>query len=143
MFSLSVLLGACGSELQREDITSSFSESFPDATSEQSECVADRLVDRYGIDQLEQELSAPEPDPAFEEAQFRDMFACGMDGDVRTQLESQLVDSGVDEANAPCVADSLSNDLTDEDLDVLLSGEITEEFYEKFFDAMDGCDAIN
>lgn len=141
--ALTVVLASCGSSFQRQDVVDSFSESYPEATDEQSACVADGLIDRFGIDELEQQLAAPDLEPEFEEAQFRELFACGMDGDVRVQLEEQLIDSGVGEENAPCVAEALSGDLTDDDLGVLLSGDITDEFYEKFFDAMDECGAIN
>jgi hypothetical protein len=41
------------------------------------------------------------------------------------------------------VADALVVDLDDDDIDVLLSGEITDAFFEKFFAAMDGCGAID
>ena len=105
--------------------------------------MVDRLVDRYGLDGLEEQLGADEPDDSFVEAQFRDMFACGIEGDVRTQIVDQLRANGVDEADAPCVADALVGDLDDADIDVLLSGQITDEFFAKFFAAMDRCGAVD
>ena len=49
----------------------------------------------------------------------------------------------VSEADAPCVADAILAELTEADLDVLLSGEITEEFLARFISAMEVCGAIN
>lgn len=134
---------ACANSFTREEAAASFAEAHPEATAEQSDCVIDRLLDRYTIDELEAELSRDAIGGDFQEAQFRDMFACGIEGDVRTQIATQLVDDGVDEDKAPCVADALVGDMDDDDIDVLLSGEITDAFYEKFFAAMEQCGAVN
>lgn len=138
-----VVLAGCGSGVGRADLVEAFESNNPDMTTEQAGCVADRLLERYEPDELRTELEADAVSSDFEEAQFRDMFACGVEGDVREQITSQLQANGVDADYAPCVSDELVSDLTDGDIDVLLSGEITDSFYEKFFTAMDTCGAVN
>ena len=141
---VAMLVGAsCGQSFTRAAAIESFANANPEATSEQAACVVDRLDDRYGMDQLESELAFEPLDPAFEEAQFRDMFRCGLAGDVQSQISQQLSDNGVSDADAPCVAENLVQTMTDDDIDVLLSGQITNEFATKFFQAMDDCGALN
>lgn len=139
------LLSGCGQnpEFDRDAAVVSFAEANPSASTSQSECVVDRLIDRYGLEELQTELEADPLDPAFTEAQFRDMFTCGVEGDVRDQIVEQLQANDVAEADAPCVADALMVDLDDSDVDVLLSGEITDAFFAKFVTAMEDCGAIN
>lgn len=141
--AVGLVAAGCGQGFDREAAVSSFGEANPDVTTAQAECVVDRLIDRYGLGELEQELRNDPPDERFEEAQFRDMFACGVQGDVTDQVVEQLEANGVTEEYAPCVADHLVGDLTDGDIDVLLSGEITDEFFEKFVGAMEDCGAVN
>lgn len=136
-------LVGCGQGYDRDAAVSSFSLANPLATVDQSECVVDRLIDRYGLDGLEQELATDPADESFAEAQFRDMFACGIEGDVRSQITMQLQANDVAESDAPCVADLLVDDLNDDDIDVLLSGEISDEFFARFVSAMEQCGAIN
>lgn len=143
---LLLLLAGCGDggdQFDRDAAVVSFSQANPEATEAQAACVVDRLVDRYGLDGLEQELEADEQSDEFVEVQFRDMFACGMEGDVRDQIIEQLEANDVAPADAPCVANELVADLTDGDIDVLLSGEITDDFFAKFISAMEACGAIN
>lgn len=128
--------------MSRDSLIAGFQESNPDAGTDQAGCVVDRLLERYGIEELEELLQTEPIADDFEEAQFRDMFACGIEGDVQAQIVDQLVANGVEAADAPCVAEGLMTDLDDDDIDVLLSGEITDEFYQKFFVAMESCDAI-
>lgn len=132
----------CGQGRDRAGAITSFREANPDVSAGEAGCVVDRLIERYGLDGLVEELEAGTPDPTFTEAQFQDMFACGVEGDVEAQIAEQLEANGVDEADAPCVAEALTGDLEGDDIDVLLSGEITEEFMAKFVDAMEGCGAI-
>jgi hypothetical protein len=132
----------CGQGFDRGAAVDSFRRANPEVSGEQAGCVVDRLVERYGLDGLVEELEADVPDAAFTEAQFQDMFACGVEGDVEAQIAEQLEASGVDPADAPCVAAAITADLGGDDIDVLLSGEITEEFMAKFVDAMDRCGAI-
>ena len=138
-----LVLAACGQGFTREVAIDSFGEANPDATPDQSACVVDLLIDQYGLEQLEVELATDPLDANFEEAQFRAMFRCGIEGDVTQQLTVQLTDAGVDRADAPCVAEALVESLTDADIDVLLSGQLTDEFSTKFFQAMDDCGALN
>jgi hypothetical protein len=136
-------LVSCGQGLTRENLVTSFVENNPEASTEQARCVVDRLIDDYELARLELELSAETPAPAFEEAQFRAMFVCGIEGDVDEQIVDQLIANGVSSDDAPCVSARLVDELTDDDIDVLLSGQITDEFYAKFFDAMGACGAID
>ncbi|MGI9596084.1 MAG: hypothetical protein ACR2QK_07990 [Acidimicrobiales bacterium] len=139
----SMAAAGCGQAFDRDDAVAGFTAANPTATAAQSECVVDRLIDRYGLEGLEVELSADPADDDFTEVQFRDMFACGMEGDVRSQIVDQLVANDVSADDAPCVADALVDDLNDDDIDVLLSGDITDDFFSKFVSAMEQCGAIN
>ncbi len=137
---------ACGDDpasFDRDAAVTSFSSANPGASTAQSGCVVDRLIERYGLERLEDELRSDPPKADFAESQFRDMFACGIEGDVRDQIVEQLKANDVAEADAPCVADVLMEDLDDDDFDVLLSGEITDSFFAKFVSAMEDCGAIN
>lgn len=141
---LCALLPGCGQNtFDRAAAIASFTETHPDASNVEAGCVVDRLIERFELPGLEAELAANPQDPEFEEAQFRDMFACGMEGDVQEQIVEQLEANGVSEADAPCVADELVSDLSDGDIDVLLSGDISDEFLAKFVTAMESCGAIN
>ena len=137
------MLVSCGQGVTRERLIESFVESNPDASTEQANCVVDELIVEYDLADLEAELSAETLAPEFEESQFRAMFRCGIEGDVGNQIAEQLTANGVSPDDAPCVSNRLVAELTDSDIDVLLSGEITDEFYAKFFDAMDACGAID
>lgn len=139
------MLSSCGDgeTFDRDAAADSFAAANPGATATQAGCVVDRLIDRYGLEDLEQELAAEPLAADFEEDQFRDMFACGIEGDVRAQIIEQLEANGVTGQDAPCVADELVDDMEDEDFDVLLSGEITDDFLAKFVSAMEACGAIN
>ncbi len=145
VIAATLVLSSCGTgeSFDREAAAESFAVANPEATAAQTDCVVDRLVDRYGLEQLEQELEADPLNPGFEEDQFRDMFACGIEGDVRSQIVEQLEANGVTGEDAPCVADQLIVEMEDQDFDVLLSGQITDEFLAKFVDAMEACGAIN
>ena len=136
-------LAGCGQDVDRAAAIDGFRSANPDISAEEAGCVVDRLVDRYGLEGLVDELESAGPDPDFTEAQFQDMFACGVEGDVETQIAEQLEASGVDPADAPCVADALTVGLDGDDVDVLLSGEITEDFMAKFTAAMADCGVID
>ncbi|MEM9135377.1 MAG: hypothetical protein AAF962_01165 [Actinomycetota bacterium] len=141
--ALALLVVGCGEEFTTERAVDSFQNANPDASLTESTCVVDLLVDEFGLGRLESELAAEPPEAGFEEAQFRAMFRCGLEGDIEEQITDQLVATGVDDADAPCVSAELVGALTDDDIDVLLSGEITEEFSAKFLEAMDACGALN
>ncbi len=140
---LSLVMIGCSSTVDRDDLIEAFETNNPDVSTEQATCVVDRLLGRYELAGLQAELESDVLTPDFEEAQFRDMFACGLQGDVREQVTDQLEANGVGAEYAPCVSDELVSGLTDADIDVLLSGEITDAFYQKFFAAMETCGAID
>jgi hypothetical protein len=138
-----VALAACGQGFSRDDAVDSFVTANPEATQEQGECVVDGLIERYGTAELEAELSEQPLDPTFEEEQFREMFRCGVAGDWRSDITAQLIDNGVAPDDAPCVSDELLATMTDDDIGVLLTGEITESFSAKFYAALETCEALN
>lgn len=138
-----LLLAACGSGFDRDAAVANVQVENPDVSEDQAGCVVDRLVDRFGLDGVESGQIADPTPPEFEDAQIRDMFGCGVEGDLQELIAEQLADAGVAADDAPCVADALTVDLTDGDLDVLVSGDITEEFATKFLDAMVACGAID
>ena len=136
------LVAGCGQGITRESLIDDFAVANPDVTTAQAECVVDRLLTDRDLPEIEAELTAEEVTPDFEEDQFRAMFVCGIEGDVGEQITEQLVANGVSPDDAPCVSGELIGQMTDADVDVLLSGEITDEFYAKFFDAMESCGAV-
>ena len=140
---LVVGLSGCGETDSRQDAIDSFTDANPDATLEQATCVVDNLIDHYSLDQLEVELATDPPGADFEEVQFREMFRCGIVGDLQQLVVDQLVLNGVSETDAPCVAERLVGTMTDDDIDVLVSGQISEQFSTKFLQAMDACDALS
>lgn len=137
-----IVLAACGQGVSRDSLAADFAAANPDVTPAQSECVVDRLLTDRELADIEAELTAEDVGPRFEEDQFRAMFVCGIEGDIGDQITEQLVANGVSSADAPCVSDELVGRLTDDDIDVLLSGEITDEFYARFFEAMESCGAV-
>ena len=139
---LAILVAGCGQGLTRDSLVADFAASNPDVTQDQAECVVDRLLSDRDLTAIEAELTGEAVSPQFEEDQFRAMFVCGIEGDVGEQITEQLTANGVSPDDAPCVSDELVDKLTDADVDVLLSGEITDEFYAKFFDAMASCGAV-
>ena len=138
-----MVASGCGESFDRADAIDSFLAANPEVDRPGAECVIDRQIDRYGLEGLATELQAEPESEAFTEAQFQDMFACGLAGDVTDQLVEQLQASGVDPDDAPCVAQALTGDLDDDDIDVLLSGEITDSFMSKFVTAMESCGAAD
>lgn len=139
--ALALLAAGCGEDFDRAAAVESFERANPDVSAAQAECVVDRQIGRYGIDGLATELQAEPESDEFVDQQFRDMFACGIDGDITEQLIDQLQTNGVSADDAPCVAGAITDDLDDADIDVLVSGEITEEFMAKFVTAMERCGA--
>lgn len=140
---LLLLAVGCSQGLSREEAIESFLGTNSEATEEEAACVVDGLIDRYGLDDLEVELSEEPLGADFEEDQFREMFVCGVDGDWRAEVTTQLIDNGVAAEDAPCVTDDLFATMTDDDIGVLLTGEITDSFSEKFYAALETCHALN
>ncbi len=136
-------IGACGQSFTRSAAIESFQTANPDASEPEAACVVDGLIDRYGLEDLEAELGADPLDASFEEDQFREMVRCDVAGQWRDEIADQLVDNGVPERDAPCVADELLEVMDDDDIDVLLSGRITDQFQDKFLAALDACGALN
>ena len=135
-------LVGCSSEPTRDEYVAQFVASNPDATTIQAECVVDELATAYTLEGLGRELEAVPTASAFERSQFRAMFGCGLTSAVEDALEEQLVASGIDEKGAACASETLTSTLDDDDLDILLDGGITDEFYAKYFTSLDSCDAV-
>ncbi len=132
----------CGESFDRDAAVDSFLRANPEVTDTQAGCVVDRQIDRYGLDGLAAELEAEPASDEFIDVQFRDMLDCGIDGDVEEQLVEQLLASGVEPDAVDCVAEQIVGELGDDDIDVLVSGEITEDFMTTFIAAMEGCGAV-
>jgi hypothetical protein len=126
-----------------EDLARAFMEANPDVSVVEASCVIDTLTEAIGTSELIATLWLAETPREFEVAQFKAMFACGIDRDVRSALTQQLLARGTPEDKAPCVADDIVNKMDLQELDVLISGENTDEFYAKYFNAMEGCGALN
>ncbi len=142
--TVAVLLAvsSCGAgAATRDDVVDRVRADNTDATAEQAGCVADRLIDRFGLDGLDGMLAADPPDADLQEAEFTDAFRCGVVGDVRQEIVDQLTANAVPAGQAGCVADELVPGLTDADIDVIVSGDITESFTQKFDTAMRDCGA--
>ncbi len=145
MVTAALLLAApgCGGDGQfsRDDAVARVHRDNPDITADQAGCVADRLVERFGLDELGDMAAADPPDADLQEAEFTDAFRCGVVGDVRQQIVDQLTAAALPADQAGCVADALVPGLTDADIDVIVSGAITESFTQKFDTAMRDCGA--
>lgn len=137
-----LVLSACGSGFTREAAIDSFMVANTDATTAQAECVVDELVGIYTLDGLETELAAEPLSEEFELTQYRASFACGMRNDVRSQLIDQLQASGLSGEDARCAGETMADELDEDDLEVLISGELTDEFFDKYFVALEACDAL-
>lgn len=133
--------GCGGGGIGRDDVVARVTDDNAGITADQAGCVADRLIDRFGLDQLDTMVAADPPDADLEEAEFTDAFRCGVVGDVRQEIVDQLTANAVAPDQAGCVADELVPDLTDADIDVIVSGQITESFTQKFDTAMRDCGA--
>ena len=70
------------------------------------------------------------------------MFGCGLTDEVEDELVRQLIATGIEPDAARCAGRELTINLDDEGLEVLLSGEITDTFYEKYFLALQACDGL-
>jgi hypothetical protein len=137
-------MSSCGVVVNtKADLVSAFTEANPEVSKSEATCVIDVLTTDLGTAQLIANLWA-EPVPRdFELAQFRAMFDCGIDDDVRAALEVQLAEQGTPSDKAPCVADAIVDKMTSDELDVLITGENNDEFYAKYFSAMESCGALN
>lgn len=133
--------GGAGGGFSRDDAVAQVRQDNPDITADQAGCVADRLIERFGLSELGALAAADPPDADLQEAAFTDAFRCGVVGDVRQEIVDQLTANAVPADQAACVADELVPGLTDADIDVIVSGQITESFTRKFDTAMRDCGA--
>ena len=145
-----VLLASCGQGFSKQDAVGAFAAANPNASTVEATCVVDRLIEQYeavpvdetGLAAIEAELLADPISEGFELDQFRAMFGCGMTDAVEAQLGRQIAARGIDSSAADCVTDELIVNLDGDDLEVLLTGEMSDEFFAKFFDASDVCGAL-
>ncbi len=132
----------CTQELTEDDLVEAYQTSRPSFSADVAECVVGRLVETFGVDGVEGELDAITQTDAFEVALYRAEFDCGETGDVERRLVELLLDRDLESEAAECVAGDLVGDLDDSDFDVLLSGEITDQFFDKYYTALYDCDAL-
>jgi len=151
-----LVLAGCGTSFSRAEAVESFQAANPDASTTESACVIDALIEEYEaepVDEdalagLEAELLAEPQRERFLLDQFRARFRCGMTDGVAAQLRRELLANDIDEGAVECVAEALAGRLTDDDLEVLIgaedseSGAMTDSFYASFFTAVEGCDAL-
>ncbi len=136
-------MAGCSSSVDRADLVESYQQSRPDATAVETECVVDRLVEAFGIEGVEAELTATTgPTRAFELETFRAEFGCGRTDDVQAQLSELLAERELATDDAECVAEALTASLDEADLEVLIGGEMTDAFFDKYFVAVEGCGAL-
>ncbi len=138
---LVIVLAGCGNEFTRDDVAASFATSAPDVPADAADCVVDDLIETFGIDGLAAELEAEQTSIVYAEADTRARLRCGLVGDVRTELVTELEVSGITSEASACVADALLSDLSDDDIEVLLSGASSEAFTQKYLDAAEECGA--
>ena len=135
------LVAGCGNEFTRDDVAASFATSAPDVPADAADCVVDDLIETFGIDGLAAELEAEQTSIVYAEADTRARLRCGLVGDVRAELVTELEGSGITSEASACVADALLSDLSDDDIEVLLSGASSEAFTQKYLDAAEDCGA--
>lgn len=135
-------LRACGLEDEvAPDLTASFA-AANDVGLDTAECAVGRLRQQYGFWELTDRLIAADDSVRFQRRQFEAIFECGDRRAIADQLRPQLIDQGVDAADADCVAGELAAGMEIADLAVLYSGEMTESFSLLYFGALDSCGAL-
>lgn len=135
---------SCAASLDREDLVDSFGRDFPAATEEQASCVVGRLLDRFPIEEIEQELASDPASTAFANTLVSAMAACGYDLSSFDRwtlaFVGELVELGYEPDVARCAAERLSADLTAEEVEALTAGELPAGFRQQLRDALDRCD---
>lgn len=111
-------------------------------TAETAECAVGRLQQQYGFWELTDRLLEADDSIQFQRRQFEAIFSCGDRRTIAEQLRPQLIDQGVDPDDAGCVAATIADRMVIEDLAVLYSGVMTDEFGRLFFAALDTCGAL-
>lgn len=135
----------CSTQITRSEADELFLATFPQASEVQAGCVVDKLISLDGIEGLERELEAEEPTAAFKQEQFRAMFGCGMTSELDEEMGRQVLlveDGRLSAATSSCVGTALVANIDEDGLEVLLSGEITDEFSETYYLALQACDAL-
>lgn len=127
----------------KADLVEAFMRANPDASNSEASCVIDSLTEALGATELIATLWQDPIPRDFELAQFRASFECGIDSEIRSELTAQLVDQGTPADKAPCVADAIVDEMNPAELNVLITGEITDAFYTKYFNAMQTCGALD
>jgi hypothetical protein len=121
----------------RAEVVDRLTDAYPEASLDQAGCVADRLADRYGLDTVTDLLGTGDDD--FNEDEYRDLFACGVVGDLRETLAQEIDNVGVGQAERECVSDSFLEALDDDDLDSLLEGQLSSDVFDHFSAALSNC----
>lgn len=107
-----------------------------------ADCAVARLQDQYGFWELTDLLVDEDDSLRFRRRQFEAIFACGERTAVIRQLQPQLIDQGVDPADAECVARSIASEMGVEDLDVLYTATMTDAFSLLYFEALESCGVL-
>jgi hypothetical protein len=113
-----------------------------DVTPNVAECAVGSLQDRFGFWELTDLLGSDELELRFQRRQFEAIFSCGDRTAVVDQLGPQMVEQGVPEASASCVASAVAEAMEIADLAVLYSGEMTDRFYSLYFAGLEDCDVV-
>ncbi len=132
----------CGLE---DQISPALAESFAAANgldSEVATCAVRALQERIGLWELTEQVAAGEDGIRFQRRQFEAIFECGDRTAVAEQLRPQLVDQGVREGDADCVATEVAETMSTSDLTVLYTGEMNDDFFRLYFMALEACDAL-
>ena len=141
--AIAAMMGSsCSNALSHDDLVESYQTSNPDTEPEAAACVVDELVEAFEVAGVEAELVAVAPSAAFERSLYRAEFTCGATDDVNVQLTRLLIERDIAPDAADCVATALITELDDQDFEVLLSGEITDQFFDKYYAATYDCDAL-
>ena len=136
------MLSGCSSELTTADLATAYRRSHPEVDDVVARCVVDELTLTYSVDQIEAELARPMVSADFAWEQYRSEAVCGSTDGLVTQLTGLLTETGLDADAAECTASKLAERVQDSDLAVLRSGQMTEAFYARYFDALHACEAL-
>ncbi len=135
-------IGACSSELTADDLAAAYRRGHPDIDEAVARCVVDALTLIYSIEQIEAQLARPSVSDDFAWEQYRSEAVCGSTANLEAQLSGLLVERGLNVSQAECTAAALAEDVEDSDLLVLRTGEMTDAFYARYFDALQTCEAL-
>lgn len=142
LMALASGIGACSSERTAEDLVAAYQRGHPDVDDAVARCIVDSLTLVYSIGQIDAELARPAVSDDFAWAQYRSEAVCGSTANLEAQLTGLLVETGLDRSQAECAAAALAANIQDSDLLVLRTGEMTDAFYARYFDALQTCEAL-